>query len=83
MKRYLAMFAMVLLLALVVIVGAEVNDESFLPEQRNTDASQSTESVVEEGVITSSEEQIQAEFPAAALSAQYGAEGGEENSYGP
>lgn len=83
MKRYLVMLATVLLLALVVIVGAEVSDESFLPEQRNTDASQSTESAVEEGVVTSSEEQIQVEFPAAAPSAQYGVEGGDESSYGP
>ncbi len=83
MKQYLATFGVVLLLALAVVVGAEVNDESFLPEQRNTDVSQSTEAAVEEGVVTSSEEQIQVEFPAPAPSAQYGVEGGDESSYGP
>ncbi len=38
MKRYLVMFAIVALVALPVIVGAEVNDELFQPKQRNADA---------------------------------------------
>ncbi len=83
MKQYLAPFAMVLLVALAVTLGAEVNDESLLPEQANIDTSQSTESAIQEGVVTSSEEQIQVEFPAAAPSTQYGIEGGDESLYGP